>query len=110
VSLFCVLTFNHVLIALSAAAAFYLLARSIAAFQIISAASEHDAGFAPRLADWFIQGVALVMPRLDQMTQAGWLMEAAPDATALAGILAQVVIYVVLILAASLFDLYRQDL
>jgi len=110
VSLFCVLTFNHVLTALSAAAAFYLLARSLAALRIIAEASEQNMALASRLADWFIQGVALVMPRLDLMTQAGWLIEAAPDTTVLAGILAQTVIYVALILGAALFDLYRQDL
>jgi len=110
VSLFCVLTFNHVLTALSATAAFYLLARSLAALQIMAETSEQTVALAPRLADWFMQGVALVMPRLDQMTQAGWLIDAPPDATALAGVLAQTAIYVVLILGAALFDLYRQDL
>jgi len=110
VSLFCVLTFNHVVTALSAAAAFYLLARSLAALRIIAETSEQTTALAPRLADWFIHGVALVMPRLDQMTQAGWLIEATPDGTVLAGVLAQTVIYVALILGAALFDLYRQDL
>jgi len=110
VSLFCVLTFTHVLTALSAAASFYLLARSMAALQIIAETSEHNVRLAPQLADWFIQGVAVVMPRLDQMTQTGWLIDAAPDTATLASILAQTVIYVVLILGAALFDLYRQDL
>lgn len=110
VSLFCVLTFTHVLTALSAAAGFYLLARSIAAIQIIAATSEQSVALAPRLADWFIQGVALVMPRLDLMTQTGWLIGAVPDARALAGLVAQTAIYVVLILGAALFDLYRREL
>lgn len=110
VSLFCVLTFTHVLTAMSAAAGFYLLARSIAALQIIAATSDQTVPLAPRLADWFIRGVALVMPRLDQMTQTGWLTNASPDPAALASILAQTVIYVALILAAALFDLYREDL
>jgi Cu-processing system permease protein len=110
VSLFCVLTFTHVLTALSAAAGFYLLARSIAAIQIMAHASEQNVMLAPRVADWFIHGVALVMPRLDQMTQTGWLIEAAPDAATLAGVFGQTAIYVVLILGAALFDLYRQDL
>jgi len=110
VSLFCVLTFTHVLTALSAAAGFYLLARSIAALQIIAATSEQNLPLAPQLADWFMQGVALLMPRLDLMTQADWLIGTAPDAWALASVFAQTVIYVVLILGAALFDLYRQEL
>ncbi len=110
VSLFCVLTFTHVLTALSAVASFYLLARSLAAITIIAATSEHDAALAPRLADWFIRGVALVMPRLDLMTQSGWLIGTVPDAKALTGILAQTVIYVILILGAALFDLYRREI
>jgi Cu-processing system permease protein len=110
VSLFCVLTFTHVLTALSAAAGFYLLARSIAALQIIAAAGEHTVALGPRIADGIIQGVALVMPRLDRMTQTGWLIDAPPDAAMLVSILAQTAVYVGLILSAALFDLYRQDL
>lgn len=110
VSLFCVLTFTNVVTALSAAAGFYLLARSIAAFQIIAATTEQTVALAPRVADWFFQGVALVMPRLDLMTQTGWLLDAVPNAWALAGVLAQTVIYVVLILGAALFDLYRREI
>jgi len=110
VSLFCVLTFTNVVTALSAAAGFYLLARSIDALQIIAATSSETVALAPRLADWFMQGLALLMPRLDQMTQTGWLIDAVPDAGALVRVLAQTVIYVVLILAAALFDLYRQEL
>jgi len=110
VSLFCVLTFTHVLTALSAAAAFYLLARSIAALQIIAATSAQTTDLAPRMADWFMNGVALLMPRFDQMTATGWLIGTAPDAAVLASVLAQTAIYVGLILAAALFDLYRLDL
>jgi len=110
VSLFCVLTFTNVVTALSAAAGFYILARSIDALQIIAAAAEHTEALAPRIADWFMQGLALLMPRLDQMTQTGWLIDTAPDPGALLRVLAQTVIYVVLILGAALFDLYRQEL
>lgn len=110
VSLFCVLTFTNVVTALSAAAGFYVLARSIDALQIIAATSEQTEALAPRIADWFMQGLALLMPRLDQMTQTGWLIDTVPDPGALLRVLAQTVIYVVLILGAALFDLYRQEL
>jgi ABC-type transport system involved in multi-copper enzyme maturation permease subunit len=110
VSLFCVLTLSHVLAALTAVVGFYLLARSIAALQIIAAASEETVALAPRIADWIAQGIALAMPRLDRMTQSAWLADGGLAAADLGSALGQTVIYVLLILGAALFDLYRQEL
>lgn len=110
VSLFCVLTLSHVVAALSAVAGFYLLARSIAALQIIATTSEENVTLAPRIADWIAQGIALVMPRLDRMTQSAWLTDPGPVVPDLTNAVAQTAIYVALILAAALFDLYRQEL
>ncbi|MCC6611462.1 MAG: ABC transporter permease [Burkholderiales bacterium] len=111
VSLFCVLTLSHVVAALSAVAGFYLLARSIAALQIIARPSEENIALGPRIADWIAHGIALAMPRLDRMTQSAWLTDSGSvvvhDLTSAA---AQTAIYVALILAAALFDLYRQEI
>jgi len=110
VSVFCVLTLSHVLAALTAVTGFYLLARSVAALRIIATPSEENVALAPRIADWIAQGIALVMPRLDRMTQSAWLADAGVAMADLGSALAQTAIYVLLILAAALFDLYRQEL
>jgi len=110
VSLFCVLTLSHVLAALTAVAGFYVLARSIAALLIIAGTTEENVALGPQVADWIVQGIAIVMPRLDRMTQGAWLADAGPTAADLGSALAQTVIYVALIVAAALFDLYRQEL
>ncbi|MCZ7563016.1 MAG: ABC transporter permease [Burkholderiales bacterium] len=110
VGLFCVLTLSHVLGALTAVAGFYVLARSIAALQVIAAASPDTVALAPRIADWMAQGIALLMPRLDRMTQSAWLADGGPGLADLGNALGQAVLYVALILAAALFDLYRQEL
>jgi ABC-type transport system involved in multi-copper enzyme maturation permease subunit len=110
VSLFCVLTLSHVVAALTAVTGFYLLARTIAALKIIAATSEESVALAPRIADWLVQGIALLMPRLDLMTQSAWLVSPEPASQYLGGVFAQTAIYVMLILAAALFDLYRQEL
>jgi hypothetical protein len=43
------------------------------------------------------------------MTQTDWLLHVAPGAGALAALMAQAALYVALIGAAALFDLYRKN-
>ena len=91
--------------ALAASAAFYLLARSLAGLQAI--------GHGPYQGDaarrWLAAGVdllAAVLPRLDQFTRSDWLVY--HDPVALVPVLAQTAIYVALLAAAALADLYRR--
>jgi hypothetical protein len=53
--------------------------------------------------------IALLLPGLDRMTQTAWLLESAPSASTLAAIVGETAIYLVLIGAAALFDLYRKN-
>jgi Cu-processing system permease protein len=110
VSLFCVISLTQVLPALAASAGFYLLGRSVEAMQVIAAtpvgASEAWTDAAVR---WIVDAIALLMPALDRMTLTRWLLEAPPSTGELANVLLQTVIYVVLIGAASMFDLYRKN-
>lgn len=107
VAMFCALTLNQTVGAMAAVFAFYLLARSLAAIQIIASANE-TAGWANRLADWSINGIALLLPRFDQMTQSAWLVDAPSNALMLIGV--QTLLYVPLIIAATLFDFQRRNL
>jgi ABC-type transport system involved in multi-copper enzyme maturation permease subunit len=109
-SLFCVITLTHVVPALAAVLGFYVLARSIATVQIIATAAETSVAWTDRAANWIVQAIALVLPRLDEMTQASWLVGAAPTTGAIAGVLVQTAVYTVLLVAAAQFDLHRQNL
>jgi ABC-type transport system involved in multi-copper enzyme maturation permease subunit len=109
-SLFCVITLTHVVPALAAVLAFYVLARSIAALQIIALGSEGSTAWSDRVANWTVQGIAFLLPRFDQMTQTAWLVVAPPSAGALASVFAQAAVYTLLLVAAAQFDLQRQNL
>ena len=109
VSLFCVLTLTNVVAALGAAAAFYLLSRSIGAAQIIAAAGESSSLWTDRAADWVVSIIAKLLPAFDQWTQTTWLVASAPDWSMLGSIFVQAGVYVALILAAALFDFHRQN-
>ena len=109
-SLFCVITLTHIVPALAAVFGFYVLARSIAALQVIASAAGSATGWSDWAASWIVQGIALVLPRLDQMTQAAWLVAAPPAAGALASVIVQTAVYTVLLVAAAQFDLQRQNL
>jgi ABC-type transport system involved in multi-copper enzyme maturation permease subunit len=108
-SLFCVLSFAQVVPAFAAVAGFYLLARSMAAMQLIAAASLHTPTPTDRIVNFLVGAIALVLPSLDGMTQTSWLIGTAPGPSALAATVAQTAIYVVLICGAALFDLYRKN-
>jgi len=108
ISLFCVLTLTQTVPAFAAVAGFYLLSRSMAAMQIIA-----GAGHAPTAADRAVNAtvdfIALLLPALDRMTQAGWLVESPPGPGVLGPIFLQTAVYLVLIGAAALFDLHRKN-
>jgi ABC-type Na+ efflux pump permease subunit len=108
-SMFCVLTLTRTLPALAAVAAFYLLARSMSAIQTIAYGAPGPASLADRAMTRGAEAVALVLPTLDRMTQTDWLLHGAPGAGALAALMAQAALYVALIGAAALFDLYRKN-
>jgi ABC-type transport system involved in multi-copper enzyme maturation permease subunit len=109
VSLFCVLSFAQVVPAFAAVAGFYLLARSMAAMQIIAGAPLQEPTFADRAVRIIVELIALVLPSLDRITQTAWLLGPSPGAGVLGGVLGQTAVYLLLIGAASLFDLYRRN-
>jgi ABC-type Na+ efflux pump permease subunit len=109
-SLFCVITLTHVVPALAAVMGFYVLARSMAAIEIIARAAETSQAWTDRVANWLVQGVAAILPRFDLMTQSAWLVDAPPSAAAIGGVLAQAAVYAALLLTAAQFDLHRQNL
>ena len=110
ISMFCVLSLTQVVPAFVAVAGFYMLSRSMAAIQIIAGAPLHDPTLADRAGNAVVQLIAFVLPALDRMTETRWLTEPGLVGAGTVGtVLVQTAIYVVLICAASLFDLYRKN-
>jgi len=109
-SLFCVITLTHIVPALAAVLGFYVLARSIAALQLIASASEASTVWTDRAANWIVHAIALVLPRLDEMTQSAWLVGPPPTTGTLTSVVAQTGLYTLLLVAAAQFDLHRQNL
>jgi ABC-type transport system involved in multi-copper enzyme maturation permease subunit len=109
-SLFCVITFNHIMPAATFVFAFYVLSRSMEAIQLIASSSPvgstglfHDA--IARILDV----IALVLPDLNLFTDTEWLVNETASSGSLAAIFLQSVIYIALLLSATLFDLYRRN-
>jgi len=108
-SLLCTLTLQQVLPALAAALGFYLLARLIGTLQLLGHGGASHAG-AQRIMGAGIDALALLLPHLDGFTRSDWLVYHNGDAAALLAIAAQTALYVALLAAAALFDLYRKNL
>lgn len=110
ISVFCAISLHHVIAAFAATAAFYLLARSIGAMQIIAAT---PISIEPSWTDdafrWILDAIALMMPNLDRMTQTAWLIDQAPAPGELWAIASQILVYLLLIGTATMVDLYRKN-
>ncbi len=95
-ALFCAISMRHVMPALAACAAFYVLARSIGAIR--------ELGGNPA-----IEAIAALVPRLDLFTRTEWLLYQPPSGAALLAVGLQAAAGVLLLTGAALFDLYRKD-
>lgn len=113
-SVLCMLTLSQVLPALAAAFSFYLLARAIGALQLLGHGAGAGAGaassFSQQALNTGIDGLALLLPHLDQFTRSDWLVYHNGSGAELASIAAQTAIYVLLLGAAAWFDLHRKNL
>ncbi len=108
-SLFCITTFSQLLPAAAFVLAFYLLARSITAIQLISQSTLNASGPANDFAAVLADAIAVVLPRLDAFTQTAWLVDSVAQPLSMTGAVAQTSIYVVLLLCAAMFDLHRRN-
>jgi hypothetical protein len=109
-SLLCVLTFKQVMTALSAAMAFYLLARSVSALQAIGSNAHADHSLSQQVIDVVINVIASLMPHLDQFTKTEWLVYQTGSWHAMGMILLQSALFLAVLSGASLFDLYRKNI
>jgi ABC-type transport system involved in multi-copper enzyme maturation permease subunit len=108
-SLFFAVSLGQHVAALAATAGLYLLARSIAGIQAIAASPFAEDSVTHALARWGVDGVALLLPRLDAVTRTDWLLYGTPEPRAYLQALAGLVIYGALLVAAGLFDFQRES-
>jgi len=108
VSLFCVLSLTQVVPTFAAVGGFYLLSRSMAAMQTIANAPLLEHTFTDRMVSGVVDLIALLLPSLDRMTQTTWLLGGGYG-NAVVAVFGQTAIYLILICAAGLFDLYRKN-
>ena len=109
-SLFCVVTFSSIMPAASFVVAFYLLARSLTAVRLISASPIAGAE-APshQMAHTLVEGLAFVVPALDQWTRTEWLVNSATAWSQLPSIAFEAVLFATIVTAAAAFDLQRRN-
>jgi hypothetical protein len=108
-ALFFAMTLAQLVPAIAATTGLYLLARSVAAIQAIAAGPLALDSTLTRLAGLALDGVALLLPRLDAVTRTEWLLYGAPAAGAYALALGSLVLYALLLAAAGLFDFHRRN-
>ena len=108
-ALFFAMTLAQLVPAIAATAGLYLLARSLAAIQAIAAGPLALDTTLTRLAGLALDGVALLLPRLDAVTRTEWLLYGLPSAGAYALALGSLGLYTVLLAAAGLFDFHRRN-
>ncbi|WP_040294851.1 hypothetical protein [Beggiatoa alba] len=111
IALLFVLNFNNTVQAFSAVIAFYLLARSISTLQLMSLGVLYSSNtFSDQFIRGFIYLLALMLPNLDEFAQSAWLVYNSGTTAQFLSIVMQTIIYVFLLVSASLFDLYRKNL
>ena len=109
-SFWCVLTFHHTIQSFSAVVGFYILARSISAMQLMAQGPLNSQSGVDQLINFIIKLLATLLPNLDRFTQSQWLVYHTGNGDDLLEIIAQTFIYILLLIALSLFDLYRKNL
>ena len=109
-ALFFASAMSQTLAALAAAAGLYLLGRSMSAIQAIAGAPQAGDSLSADAARWFVDALALLLPRLDAATRSDWLLYGAPQAGEFARVLIGLGLYIVLLAAAGLFDFSRRNL
>jgi ABC-type transport system involved in multi-copper enzyme maturation permease subunit len=108
-ALFFAMTLAQLVPAMAATVGLYLLARSIGAMQAIAAGPLAEDSLGGRLARYALDGVGLLLPRLDGVTRTAWLLYEVPPAGAYLWSVAGIVLYTLLLVAAGLFDFHRRS-
>jgi len=109
-SLFFAVTSANVVPAIAATAGLYLLARSIAAIQLLARGPLAEETWTQSIARGAVDAVALLLPRLDAATRSEWLLYAPPAPGEYGAAVGALILYAGLLCAAGLFDFHRRNL
>lgn len=96
--------------AIAATAGLYLLARSVTAMQAIAGSPLAGESISALVSRWLVDGLALLLPRLDGVASGDWLLYGAPTGSELAFTVAGLAVYFALLAGAGLFDFSRRNL
>jgi len=110
-ALFSVITFAQVMPAISFAAAFYLLARSMTAIRLMAGSqllSPED--WLSRMIARSVDLLSLLLPDLSRFTLTSWLVDDGGTVAQVGAVALQCLIYSSLLVLAGMFDLYRKNL
>lgn len=90
--------------------AFYGLSRSMDALLAMAATTPGDGGWWADLTLWIVRGLSWLLPRLDSFAPSAWLAGTGTPASAaaVAGSMAHVLVYMLLLGAVALVDAYRR--
>lgn len=109
-SMLCLFTFSNITVAYIAVLSFYLLSRSISAIQLLSTSPILESeNYSQQFMNQLVDVVAWVLPDLDAYTRSDWLVYGI-DEVSLSHVLLQTVVYLMILFAAGLFDLYRKEM
>lgn len=103
----CMVSLQQVPAALAACCGFYLLARSIATLQLLARGSRPD-GSHGGAASMVFDLLATLLPHFDRYSSSDWLVSQQAGLADLAGLLAQTALFLLLLVLAALYDLYRK--
>jgi hypothetical protein len=109
-SLLCAISLSHPFQAHSAVLGFYLLARSISAFQAIVASPAYEPSPVDRLIGYALDLLGLLLPDLERFAQSAWLLEPQSAPAEVLPTLLQTAIYALLLASMALIDLCRKNL
>lgn len=109
--LLCTFTMEQTPTAFAAVLGFYLLSRVMSALLLIgNSPLVENATPAHQFIQYFMTGLSYLLPDLDRFTATQWLISETLQTNDLVFILGQTVCYVLLLIAATLFDIYRKNL
>ena len=109
-ALFFGITLAQFVPAFAATAGFYLLSRMMPTIQLVAASPLAEPSPLQDAARFSVDAVALLLPGLDAATRTEWLLYGTPGGAAFASVLAGLLGYGVLVIAAGLFDFHRRSL
>jgi hypothetical protein len=109
-ALFCVVTFTAVMPAASFVIAFYVLARALTAIRLLSANPlAGGEALSQRFMNACVEGLAWIVPAIDRWTQTSWLVDQRALWIDIAGLTGQSLAFVVVLAAATVFDMQRKN-